>query len=376
VVFDIQAFSLVRAALASDALHVYRDLHPHGGFNQWPYPPGYFLWILASILGERASGLSFSDLVQLPPIAADLVIAWLVQYYLGLRAAAERTRLAAAGLVALGPAFAVVSGYHGQIDSIAILPAVLAVIAWERLEDSPRRALAAGLLIGIGATIKTVPLVVLLALLPTVRSPREAATLVGSALALPLLALAPFAIADPSAVEEALRYRGVPGAGGISLLAQPDLSRGWMNHAAVHSSDLTNTLSDYGGLITIGVLLAVGAFLFRRRAGGPEAAALLYLAVWAFGINFFLQYVIWGFPFLLMAGYVRQVAFAQALMLPALVLVYLKPWESSAAAPVYVVASLALWVAAVVGFVLLARRIAQAYPPRPLRLAALPARGG
>jgi hypothetical protein len=351
VSFDVQAYSLVREALAADPLNVYSET------GRWPYPPGYFAWILASAGIGDLTGLNFSDLVQVPPIIADLAIAWLVQDELGRRGATEPMRLAAAGLVLLGPAFLVISGYHGQIDSIAILPAVLGVLLWQRSDD-PRRAIWVGLLIGLGGLLKTVPLIALLALLPSARSRREGATLIVAAAIMPVLAFLPFLAADPAGVEEALRYRGVPGVGGISLLVQPELARTWMNEVPVTGTGITFWLLDWGGPITAAALLSVTAFLFRFRPSPHEGVALLYLAVWVFGINFFLQYVIWGFPFLLMAGYVREVALAQALMLPATVLVYLRPWEAEAAAWAYVPASLGIWAGAAVGLFLLGRRIA------------------
>ena len=356
VAFDVEAFGLVR-----DALQGPEPLQAYGESDRWPYPPGYFPWILLADLLDGLAGLSFTDLVQIPPILADAGIAWLVQWYLGQRGHGPRARVAATALVAFGPVFFAVSGYHGQIDSLAILPALAGLVVWERMPGS-RRAVAAGLLIGVGACIKTVPLLVVLALLPWARSPREAVTLVVSAAALPVLAFVPFALADPDGVATALRYRGVPGVGGISLLVQPNLARTWMNEVPVEGSGLTVALLDLGGPLTVLVILAVGAFLFRHRPPPAVGAALLYLAVWAFGINFFLQYVIWGLPLLLMAGYVREVAAAQALMLPALVLVYLRPWEAELAAWLYVPASLALWAASLAGFVLLARQVGR---PRP-----------
>lgn len=351
VAFDIDSYSLVRGGLATDPLHVYGD------FDRWPYPPGYFVWIRLASWTEGVTGLAFHDLVQVPPILADLALAPIVAHVLGKRGAGEGTRIAAAALVALGPAFVVISGYHGQIDSLAILPAVLGVLLWSG-SDHPRRAVAAGLLIGVGAAVKTVPLVAVLALLPSMRSRREGLVLIASAGALPVLAFLPFALADPDGVGLAVSYRGVPGVGGISLLAQPELARVWMNEASVAPSWLTTALLDYGGAITAIALLAVAAFLLRFRPSPIEGAALVYLALWAFGINFFLQYVIWGLPFLLMAGYVRAVALAQVLMLPAIVLVYLRPWESVGAAWVYAFTAIGLWLASVIGFVLLARRIA------------------
>ena len=357
VPFDVEAFSLVREGLADDPLHVYTDT------DRWPYPPGYFAWILAGAGLERPTGLDFDELMQLPPIIADLGIAWIVQAVLGRNGAPERTRLAAAGLVALGPAFFFISGHHGQIDSIAILPALVGLLLWQRFPAAPRRALYAGLLIGLGGLLKTVPLIVVLALLPSARSWREGAALIAAAAVMPVLAFLPFVLADPSGVETALRYRGVPGVGGLSLLVQPELARVWMNEAPIEGTSITFALLDWGGPWTALVLLAVGAFLLRFRPGPVEGTALLYLAVWAFGLNFFLQYLVWGLPFLLMAGYVREVAWAQVLILPAAVLVYLRPWEEIAAAYAYLPASLAVWVAAVAGFLALSLRIARRSAP-------------
>jgi uncharacterized membrane protein len=233
------------------------------------------------------------------------------------------------------------------------------VVIWTAWDD-PRRALAAGALIGVGGLLKTVPLVVVLALLPWARSHRERALLVGSAGAVFTLGLLPFAIADAGGLSRALDYSGVPGVGGISLVAQPNLARAWMNEAPVLPSEITLALIDYGSVIPAIALAAVALFLLRMRPEPVVGASLVFLALWAFGVNFFLQYVVWGFPFLLAAGYVREVALAQLLMLPALVLVYLRPWESSTAAWVYAPASIALWVASVAGFWLLGRRIAAA----------------
>ena len=130
--------------------------------------------------------------------------------------------------MALGPTFGMVSGYHGQFDSVAILPAVVALYLWERLE-TPSRGLVAGGLVGLGGIFKTVPLVMLVALLPTVRSWREAGWLLGSAAAVLVVASLPFLVATRATYEAAVRdYHGFPGVGGLSLVVQPDLAGAWL----------------------------------------------------------------------------------------------------------------------------------------------------
>ena len=70
-------------------------------------------------------GLRFDGWIQLPAVLADAGIALGVLWQL-LRCAARPSGCGSArrALVMFGPSFLLVSGYHGQIDSLAILPAV------------------------------------------------------------------------------------------------------------------------------------------------------------------------------------------------------------------------------------------------------------
>src|SRR5258708_7967034 len=139
VEYDLHSYEIVYSALRHDALHLYTTVNSVQQ-SRWPYPPGYLPWIafVGSVLGSH-----FRLLMHLPPIVADAAIAWLVADFLGRRGADYRARLAAAGLVALGPSFIAISGYHGQLDSLAILPAVAALRYWE-IGDPRRRAVWSG----------------------------------------------------------------------------------------------------------------------------------------------------------------------------------------------------------------------------------------
>jgi len=339
--FDMESFRSVAAALLDQPLQLYGELNPPREYH-WPYPPGYFPWVLASDGLDSAGILGFRAAIVLPAIAADAGLAWLVQAGLGRAGASERTRLGAAALVMLGPAFALVSGYHGQIDAVAILPAVAALLVWER--GGSRRALAAGLLIGLGASIKTAPALMLFALLPTVASRREAATLIGAAVALPLAALAPFLAADGAGVIRALGYGGIPGEGGLTLLADPDLARHWVQNApGVRPNGLVTFLSDHGGLITGGALLLAGALAARRRMEPRQAALVLWLTFYVLGTGFAFQYAIWGLPFLILAGRLRWAAALQAGLLVPMLIFYMGPFRADALVPVYFVLMAAVW---------------------------------
>lgn len=349
--FDIESLRLVGSALGSDPLHVYSvvngDIHLGDlELRRWPYPSGIFPWLAFALEVDRVTGFPFHGVVQLAPIAADAAIAWLVQYHLGQIGWGDRPRLAAAGLVALGPSFWAISGYHGQIDSVAILPAVAAVVVWQRSPPG-RRALAAGLLVGLGAAVKTVPLFMVLAFLPAVRSRREAIALLGAAAVLPVLAMAPFLLADFRAVREALGYTGAPALGGVTMLLQPELARAVLtaHFEGVELSAAVAALQDYAREIVLVTVAAAGVFLARFRPSPAQGAAIIWLAFYVTTPAFFFQYAVWGLPFIIMAGHMKQAALLQVLLAPGALILYLLPWESDDAALVYVSAMGLVWIA-------------------------------
>ncbi|MGH2956312.1 MAG: glycosyltransferase 87 family protein [Solirubrobacterales bacterium] len=376
--FDIESMMLVAAELSGPRpLELYSELNQESLFR-YPYPPGFLAWIGPTDLIADRTPLPFHGVIQVPAILANAGLALVVQAYLGARGSGERTRLLAAGAVVLGPVFVAISGYHGQIDALAILPAVIALVVWEgrsstvlgilrpngswgsglaiRLDgDRIQRALACGLLIGIGASIKTVPLFLLVALAPSARSWREAALLVGGALAVPLLLLTPFLIADPSGVETLRQYRGLPGLGGLSLAVQPDLAIDWIVDGHPQLNAASEFLYEHSNSIVSLVPLGVLAFVIRIRPSPLDSAVLLWLAIYAFAPNPVFQYLIWGIPFFLMAGHLRGTVLLQAVVLVPILIAYLAPMPTGIAA-VYLPIMLGVWAGFVVALFRLGRR--------------------
>jgi hypothetical protein len=361
VVYDVVSFRLTRHALAHDFLHALGTLNGPD-YYRWPYPPAFFAWIELSAAGDRVLGGGYIGFIQLAPIAADAALAWLVAWYLAARGLPRRTWLAAGGLIALGPSFIVISGYAVQIDSVAVLPAVAALIVWERTEGADR-TWKAGLLLGVAASIKTVPALVVLALLPTARSWREAGTLVACALAVPLALLAPFLIADFHGVREMLRYNGAPGLGGLTLALQPDLAQTWLR-VPTEFNGINDWIFEHQRWVNGAVLGLTAAFLVRFRVAAPLGAVVLWLAVWALGTGFFFQYLVWGLPFMLIAGYLRSAAALQLVTIVPAVVFYSGPWKANAIVVAFVVVMLAVWLAWLTALVLLARDGARG-PPAP-----------
>jgi hypothetical protein len=352
--FDMQSFRLVRDVLDQGALNVYAAF-AHRGIVRWPYPPAFFPWIWAA--GRLSSlGPDFAFFIRLPTIAADGAIAWLVQDTLGRCGHDPRTRLLGAAAVALGPSFIVIAGYHGQFDAVAFLPGVAAINLWTRTDD-PWRSVIAGLLIGTGGALKTVPLLLVLALLPSARSRREGVLLILSAAIPVIVVFLPFAVAGTLPSAHVLAYRGLPGAGDLSLAAQPNLAEFALGEGAPRSSGLTNLLFNHGTVLIAAALVLVAVIGARSRARAPQMAALLWLAVYAFGINFFFQYLVWGLPFFLMAGYVRTVVALEFVLLPPTLLFYLRPWHSPTLVVVYAVIMIAAWLAALAAFGVLGWRL-------------------
>jgi hypothetical protein len=376
--FDIGSMVIAAAELTGPhPFELYSELN-QGSLFRYPYPPGFFAWILPTDLIADNTPLPFHGVIQLPAILANVALALIVQAYLGARGSDQRTRLLAAGAVVLGPVLVGISGYHGQIDALAILPAVIALVAWEgrsvatldmlrppgswgtalaeRLDgDRIQRAFTCGLLIGIGASLKTVPLLMLVALAPSARSRRELALLAGAALAIPLLLLAPFLVADPSGVETLRHYRGLPGLWGLSLVIQPDLAIDWMVGRAPELHAVSETLYEHGGSIVLLVLAGLFAFLVRSRPSPLDSAVLLWVAFYALTPYFAFQYLVWGIPFFLMARHVRATLLLQAAVLTPMVMAYLVPWPAWIAA-LYVPIMLGVWAGFVVALFRLARR--------------------
>lgn len=337
-------------------------------FFTWPYLTGYFPILLGIDAISGLTGGSFAAIARLATTGANLGLVWLVNDELRYRGFSYRSRSAAALMLLFSPLLVLESGWHGQLDLAATLCAVGGIVAWGRA-GIQRRALVAGLLIGLALAIKTVPGIVVLALVPHARGRRELMTLLAATAAVPLLGAAPWLWTDHHSILERLtHYHGLAGLGGLSLLAQPRTAQLWLNGTAVPFSSLQVHLQAHGGAFVL-VGLAVGTVVLIRYKPAPAVGAvLLFLIVYATAVNWTQYYLVWVLPFLLLAGWIRlSVAFQIILSLP-VAMVYgraiLHPtfatppdlWSTGVTMGVYVPVMLALWAATVLGAVVLVRR--------------------
>jgi hypothetical protein len=308
--YDIGSAYVVAKQLVTHPLHVY-------GALRWPYPGGYLPVILLCRSIAHLFGIAFWAIWKLPPILCDAGIAALLAWTLTRLGRSSRERLVATALVALGPSFVLISGYHGQIDSAMVLPALAGVVVW-CLEPRGRRAWAAGILIGIAAAIKQPAFFMVFALLPTARSRREAAIVLVCAVGIPLLSVLPFLAADPHPTWRSLTHnQGVPGIGGLSLLLQPGLVHTTVRGQFGFPNAVNAWFYERQNWIVGVSVLASALFAYRKRLDPIPAAALIWLTVYVSNFNWSYQYFVWGLPFFLLAGWSARVAAMQlALLLP------------------------------------------------------------
>ena len=348
---------VLRGELGSSPLDMYSilnppDVNPPG----WPYLPAITPWFVVADSLARFSGLPFHGLVQLPLIAGTMGTAWLChRTVLGAGGGELRARLALL-LVGLGPLYVMVTGWMGQLDSLAFLPALAAALIW--LQGDERRWLYAGLLIGLAASVKVVPIFVLVALLPSARSWREAASLVVAAGAIPLLVVAPFLLADFDGVFDALtRYAGLLGKWGLTLFIQPDLSNSWVLGGPPGSpGETVASLQDVARYFTLGALALAGALIAWRRPPVLDACAGLFLILLGLSVNLTYHWLLWPLAFLIAGGRLWYAAYLQGAVFVAQLMLHYGP-SYTWLADVYPVYMCALQITVLAGgLVLVARR--------------------
>ena len=351
--FDIESAKIVAAALRDPVVGVYDT-------TRWPYPGGFLPLIAAADWANRTFGVGFVALYQLPAIVADLALAWLAAMAVHWSGATSRRVLAGAALVALGPSFMVISGYHGQVDSVAALPALAGVLIWMR--GGSRRALWTGLLIGLGAAVKQPLGFAALAVLPTARSWRERGIVLALTAAVPLVSLAPFLAESPRPVLDAMgQNNGVAGFGGLSAFAQPSVTRFWATlENPVPPNDAILTMWEAQRWLVAAGVVAATAVAWRRRLPPLHAASLIYLTIFVVNPNFAYQYLIWGLPFFVAAGFLAETALFQAAVFPATALLYWRPAPLEDAGWPYLVAIQTVWIGLVTVLFVVARNLLRA----------------
>jgi hypothetical protein len=365
---DINNLALLRDTLARDPLGVYQHLSAiatfHGAsVSAWPYGSGFFPFVAAA--GAVDGILPFHGLVQLPAIFADLALGVVVLDILRLRKATDQSLIAAAALMAFSPALLLVSGYHGQIDSVGFLPAVLALRLWLGHDPElgvPRSTiLKIGALMGVAALVKPTPALVLIPLLVAAPGLRARVTMAGAAAGVFVVGMLPWLLHDPGAVRATLGYQSFPGSGGITMLLQPDLMKAWTGGTilTVDFNAPTTFVFEHASELNALTLLLVTAGLVRWRPDPVLGSVFIIAVVYAFGTGFLVQYFAWATPLLLAAGMIR-VAAGLAVFAAAAMPLYYYPSPLTHRAALLLGVMTLFWLACVATAVVLARGMSAA----------------
>jgi hypothetical protein len=262
--------------------------NPYLAPRLYPYPP-LWIWIEAgSEWLSRATGASFAVLVKLPVLLADLGIVALLARW----ANDSRTAQRAAWLFALHPVSILVTGFHGQFDSVMLFFVLLSL----RFQQSQRFD-ASALSLSAAIATKSFPALLLPFLILSLGATR-AVRFVLLAVVPVVLILLPYALADPGALaRELLGYAGVADFGwigawrGLRWLATGALARSEAAHwpASIAAAKVL--------FFAVYAALLWAAATRRLRWSGIHAALGVILAFLASYGAISAQYLLWPVPF-------------------------------------------------------------------------------
>jgi hypothetical protein len=266
--------------------------NPYLAPRLYPYPP-LWIWIEAgSEWLSRATGASFAVLVKLPVLLADLGIVYLAYRSPARWANDAHSAQRASWLFALHPVSVLVTGFHGQFDSVMLFFVLLSL----RFQQSNRPDAGA---LSLSAAIATKSFPVLL--LPFFVLSLDAARAIRYVLlaVVPVaLILLPFALSDVGALaRELVSYGGVADFGwigawrGLRWLATGALARSEASHwpASVVAAKVL--------FLAVYVAMLWAAATRRLRGSGLQAALGVFLAFLTFYGAISAQYLVWPVPF-------------------------------------------------------------------------------
>ncbi len=284
---DMYRWELFAAGARHSGVVLY---HALADFN---HPPSmlYFLRFLGWLVDHTS--VSFPFLLRAASALADfagLALVWKI-----LRPEPDQTSMRwAILLLALSPGLLVISGFHGNTDSLMIFFLLLAVYFAER----GRPAALSGAAFGLAVCVKLTPLIALPAIVLYVSGYRRRVAFCAAAGIVLLLGWSPFIFQDGRFIlDRVFGYRSIYGHWGISYLLDRLAHGGGFAQSASASSDLFHK---YGALT---LLALIGAWTLRfhlARRKPPifaQVGAILILFLAGSG-GFGVHYLAWLMPWI------------------------------------------------------------------------------
>jgi len=305
---DVVLFQQWGRLIEKDGLsHTYENVKL---FNHTPLV-GNFSAVLVSLCGHNLENLDTSNmqvllrsiqashfplLLRLPGILADFLSALLVLHITGRYF--KNCPTWALTLFALSPVSMMVSGYHGNLDSL--LPLLLLASLWACLES---KAGLCGLALAFACQIKVAPLLIAPAFFFYWWQRKEWIRFSLSAVSLTLAGWSPALIGAPLAfLNNTLSYSGYWGLWGISYWLKASGISGFTQFGTFKLEPAQKLVIAATKYLVIGISLL---FSWRNRTKDAttlcQTIAIIGCAFFVFSPGIAVQYFVWFTPFFLLA---------------------------------------------------------------------------
>lgn len=248
-----------------------------------------------------ASGIPFSFWLRLPAIVADAANVWLVWKLLGDRVR-EQSIFWALMLLAAAPPLILVSGFHGNTDSVVMFFVLLSVYLVEK-DASPW---VGGAALGLAHCVKVYPLIAAPAILLNLSGWSRRIKFCAAACLVLLATWSPFLFQDPRIViAQVLGYRSSYGVWGLSYILDT------VTAMAPRLTPLNTAFEHIGAYLSLGLVCLV-SWRMNTASNRPQLfsqVGLVFLLFLSVSSGFGVQYLAWLAPWVVEQGW-----FAAALL--------------------------------------------------------------
>jgi hypothetical protein len=242
------------------------------------------------LLVARVSGLSFDFVVKLPAIISDLGLALLLRSTPG---GGDRAAL----IYMANPLTVLLSAYHGQLHTVALVGAVFALWLADR-----QRFTAGGLVLALAASVRQHYAALIVPLVRSAGAPRIA-TLLAFVGALALVNAPLLGSAHPDRVLQPISNYGL---WGWTMLLQHGprvLALAGLGGAEAALASVNRVLETHGSWLYWLWVAGFAVWVWRHPHGSRWRAALLFvLGIYAVSTGFGVQRLLWALPFWLIVN--------------------------------------------------------------------------
>lgn len=243
------------------------------------------------------SGVFFPFWLRLPAILADVGSLGILCRILAPRFHEPSIRWSIL-FVAISPALILISGFHGNTDSVAIFFVLLSI----SLTQKGTNDWAAGAAFGLGLCIKIFPVIVIPVMLFYRRDYRQRLAFLAVTGIVMVLGSIPFFFQAPAdTIRKVFGYRSYYGHWGLSYFIDWKQPIAWLN----------SDFREYGTWLLLALIAAVSYWMNRssRRPSLFSQTAIVFFLFLAGASGFGVQYLAWLVPFTVASGALPAAAF-------------------------------------------------------------------